>query len=247
MATQDRSQGQDRPVIKAHSAPENHNQHVKDPLAHFNAMPPFAKMLSDPALLTTQIVDRRPLPSGESNFVRKVMNSGTTVRACVTFFRMLQPPASMVKKGQAAGAKGELIPMEQITKSKAVLQGGGKEDGEDMKNPFLLFTALLDLGEDLCSYAGTMHGGLFAVLMDEVMGTAANFQSEHGAYTVQFNTNFRRPIKLPMAVVVRGRVIKKAGRKLMVRGCIEDKDGNIMAEGDGLWLQMDKNVGRSQL
>ncbi|KAK4662791.1 hypothetical protein QC763_603210 [Podospora pseudopauciseta] len=246
-STQNQNQGQDRPIIKAHSAPENHNQHVKDPLAHFNAIPPLAKMLSDPALLSTQVVDRRPLPSGESNFVRKVMNSGSTVRACVTFFRMLQPSASMVKKAQAAGAKGELIPMEEITKSKAMLQGGGAQDGENMKNPFLLFSALVDLGEDLCGYAGTMHGGLFAVLMDEVMGTAANFQSEHGAYTVQFNTNLQKAIKLPMVVVIRGRVVKKAGRKIMVRGCIEDQNGNIMAEGDGLWIQMDKNVGRSQL
>ncbi|KAK4178238.1 HotDog domain-containing protein [Triangularia setosa] len=247
MASPTQQQQRQGPAVKPHSAPENHNQFIKDPLAHFRAMPFAATMLSDPALLTTQIVDRRPLPSGESNFVRKVMNSGGTVRACVTFFRMLQPPSSMVKHNARGGDKGELILMDDITKSKAILQGGGLADGEDPKNPFLLFNALLDLGEDLCSYAGTMHGGLFAVLMDEVMGTAANFQSEHGAYTVQFNTNFKRPIKLPMVVVVRGRVVKKSERKIMVRGCIEDKNGNIMAEGDGLWIQMSKNVGRSQL
>ncbi|KAK4165864.1 HotDog domain-containing protein [Cladorrhinum sp. PSN259] len=230
------SQQRQGPAVKPHSASNtNHNQYIKDPVAHFKNMPWANNLLSDPAVLEIIVVDRRPLPSGESNFVRRVMNSGTTVRACVTFFRMLKPP------------KPSASSVQEITKAKAVLQGGGSQDGEDPRNPFLLFNALLDLGEDLSSYAGTMHGGLFAVLMDEVMGTAANFQSHHGAYTASFTTNYRRPIKVPQVVLVRGRVVKKDGRKIFVRGCIEDKNGNVLAEGEGLWIQMDRNVGRSQL
>ncbi|KAK0643593.1 HotDog domain-containing protein [Cercophora newfieldiana] len=222
------------PAVKPHSAPENHNQFIKDPVAHFRAIPWCATLLNDPAVLETIVVDRRPLASGESNFVRRVMNSATTVRACVTFFRM-------VKAGKGLAPEGGL------SKSEALLRGGGKEDGEDRRNPFLLFNALLDLGEDLCGFRGTLHGGLFAVLMDEVMGTAANFQAEHGAYTVQFNTMFRKAIKTPQVVLVRGRVVKKEGRKIFVRGTIEDKDGNLLGEGDGLWVQMGTDVGRSQL
>ena len=257
------------PAIKPHQAPkDNHNQFIKDPLAHFKAIPWCAKLMEDPALLETIVVDRRPLPSGESAFVRKVMNSGTTVRACVTFFRMLKPP----------GRKNQDKPVpEGISQSKELLEGGGKDAGEDPRNPFLLFNALLDLGEDLASYTGTMHGGLFVVLMDEVMGTAANFQSPHGAYTAQFNARYRKPVRLPQVVLVRGRVVRKEGRKMIVRGAIEDKDGefplfiflghlspllpcvceytdhdhrflgNIMAEANGVWLQMPSNVGRSQL
>ncbi|KAK4227838.1 HotDog domain-containing protein [Podospora fimiseda] len=227
------SQNQQRqgPAIKPHSASNtNHNQYIKDPVAHFKNMPWANALLSDPAIFETIVSDRRPLPSGESNFVRRVMNSGTTVRACITFFRVIKSHKD-----------------QQITKAKNLVQGGGASDGEDPKNPFLLFNALLDLGEDLCSYAGTMHGGLFGVLMDEVMGTAANFQSEHGAYTARFTTMYKRPIKLPQAVLVRGRVVRKEGRKIFVRGCIEDKDGNVMAEAEGVWVAMEKNVGRSQL
>ncbi len=69
------------------------------------------------------------------------------------------------------------MPAQELSKSKALLQGGGPANGEDPMDPFLLFSALLDLGEDLCGFASTLHGGLFAVLMDEVMGTAANFQA----------------------------------------------------------------------
>ncbi|KAK4193721.1 HotDog domain-containing protein [Podospora australis] len=225
MSSQQQSQRQGQgPAVKPHSAPENHNQPVQDPLAHFKAIPWCANILADPSILETIVVDRRPLPSGESNFVRKVMNTNTTVRACISFFQPLSPSS----------------PKALITTLGGV--------GEDPTNPFLVFNALLDLGEDLTSYAGTMHGGLFAVLMDEVMGTAANFQvPAHGAYTVQFNTSFKRPIKVPQAVLVRGRVVQKKGRKLMVRGAIEDAQGNLMAEAEGLWIAMDRNVGRSQL
>ncbi|KAK8106388.1 hypothetical protein PG999_009747 [Apiospora kogelbergensis] len=144
-------------------------------------------------------------------------------------------------------------------------RAGGPDNGEIAKNPFLLFSALVDLGVDCQSYAGTMHGGLYTVLLDEVMGTAANFQAgqtsvndvhdndlitsalANGAYTVRFTTNFRRPVRTPQVVLVRGRVVKREGRKLHLRGSLEDKNGEVLAEADGLWLCMAENVGRSQL
>ncbi|KAI0132518.1 HotDog domain-containing protein [Xylariales sp. AK1849] len=223
------------PAVKPHTAPKDHNQPVPDPIAHFKAIPWCAKLLEDRAVLDIIVPDRRPLESGESNFVRKTMNSPSTVNACVTFFRMLKHP----KSSKPVDAS--------ISRSRELLAGGGPDDGEDLKNPFLLFNALVELGVDCQSYAGTMHGGLYGVFMDEVMGTAANFQSPHGAYTVQFTTNMKRPIRTPQVVLIRGRVVKKEGRKLYVRGTIEDEDGNLMAEADGLWLNSDKNVGRSQL
>lgn len=40
-------------------------------------------------------------------------------------------------------------------------------------------------------------------------------------------TKFLKPVKLPGVVVVRSRVIKKEGRKIWVRGSIEDGDGEF--------------------
>ncbi|KAI0387707.1 HotDog domain-containing protein [Hypomontagnella monticulosa] len=228
-------------------AATKHNQSVPDPLAHFKAIPWCAALLTDKAILDTVVPDRRPLPSGESSFVRKTMNSADTVRACVTFIRMVRPmrakPSTNNNSKPGQGDKEK----KALSGSEALLSGGGKENGEDMRNPFLLFNALADLGTDLQSFVGTMHGGLFGVLMDEVMGTAANMQAANGAYTVKFTTNFRRAVQTPQVVLIRGRVVRKDGRKLYVKGTIEDKDGNVMAEGDGLWLAMDRNVGRSKL
>ncbi len=39
------------------------------------------------------------------------------------------------------------------------------------------------------------------------------------------STNFLKPVTLPNVVVVKARVVKKAGRKIWVRGAIEDGEG----------------------
>ncbi|XXG98535.1 hypothetical protein Hte_004859 [Hypoxylon texense] len=243
-------------LVQPHSAPTDHNQSVPDPLAHFKAIPWCAALLADRAIVSVVVPDRRPLPTGESNFVRKTMNSPTTVRASVSFMRVVKPAGAAAATKKESGEKenkkdgGEEKKVQKkkpLSKSEPLLSGGGPDNGEDPRNPFLLFNALADLGEDCTSYVGTMHGGLYGVLMDEVMGTAANFQTEHGAYTVTFTTRYRRAVSPPQVVLIRGRVVRKEGRKLHVRGTIEDKDGNIMAEGEGLWIAMGKNVGRSQL
>ncbi|KAI2637092.1 hypothetical protein GGS26DRAFT_547321 [Hypomontagnella submonticulosa] len=195
------------PAVKPQMAATEHNQSVPDPIAHFKTIPWCAALLADKAILDTVVPDRRPLPSGESSFVRKTMNSPSTVRACVTFIRMVKPPrakpsaASSSSSPSASDTTGSVSPAggvppvvstskknekkesgdqkkkKALSGSEALLSGGGKENGEDMRNPFLLFNALADLGADLQSFVGTMHGGLFGVLMDEVMGTAANFQA----------------------------------------------------------------------
>jgi hypothetical protein len=60
----------------------------------------------------------------------------------------------------------------------------GDNVGEDKKNPFLQVCALLDLGSQINGYAKTAHGGFFGVVLDEVMGTAANMQA--GAFLHYF-------------------------------------------------------------
>ncbi|KAI1461356.1 HotDog domain-containing protein [Annulohypoxylon moriforme] len=242
-------------ILRAPSATTNYYQPVPDPLAHFQAIPWCAALLSDPGNVQVAVPDRHPLPKGESNFVHKVINTPDTVRACVTFIRLVKPPRSKAKSSSPNSEASKINNSEDAKAPKekpkaaserpAIYGGGGRENGEDPRNPFLLLHALAELGVDCQSFPGIMHGGLYGVLLDEVMGTAANSQTTNGAFTVRFTTNFRRAVRTPQIVLIRGRVVRKEGRKIHVRGTIEDKDGNIMAEGDGLWL--DKNIGTSKL
>ncbi|KAL2167399.1 hypothetical protein VTG60DRAFT_1349 [Thermothelomyces hinnuleus] len=238
----------------AHSGLEDHNQHVADPLAHFLSIPWAARLLTDPATFGVVVPDRRPLASGDKRLVRSVLNGTGTVRACVTFFVKL--PAHGEEKGNDedkeeeeeeewwcagseprrgghddnGGGTRSLLP---LSRSTALLRGGGAQDGEDPERPFLLFNALLDLGEDLCGYKGMMHGGALAVILDETMCAAADNQSRC-AFTATMSISFLRPVKLPGPVIVRSRVVKKQGRKIHVRGAIEDGEGNVLAESEAV-------------
>ncbi len=39
-------------------------------------------------------------------------------------------------------------------------------------------------------------------------------------------------------------MVKKQGRKLSLKGSFEDKNGNILAEADGTWIMVNKDIGR---
>ncbi|KAL2255715.1 hypothetical protein VTK26DRAFT_2826 [Humicola hyalothermophila] len=155
-----------------------------------------------------------------------------------------------------------------MSKSAALLGGGGPENGENSERPFLLFNALLDLGDGFAGFRGTLHGGAVGPMLDEAMCAAATNQTGEcprplfclppsclaacrdvvvvalaeetdnilrvtGAWdadyavTATMGFTFLKPVKVPGIVLVRSRVVKKDGRKIFVRGAIEDGDGEI--------------------
>ncbi|KAK0722246.1 hypothetical protein B0T26DRAFT_673968 [Lasiosphaeria miniovina] len=67
-----------------------------------------------------------------------------------------------------------------------------------------------------------------------------------GPPPVLFNTTFRKAVMTPQVVLVRGRVVKRGGRKITVRGSIKDKDGKVLGEGEGVWVKAGKQL-RSHL
>ncbi|PVH83888.1 hypothetical protein DL98DRAFT_105009 [Cadophora sp. DSE1049] len=192
----------------------SHNQPIADPIVHFKAIPWCAKLLSDKSIVQVTVPDRTPIPSTESALVRETLNTSKTVKACITFFRYIKPTAP------------------------------ASETGEDKKNPFLELCTLVDLNSCVNGYAKTAHGGFFGVVLDEVMGTAANLQAAQGAYTVSLKVDFKKPLFTPSVVLVRGKVVKKEGKRLIVKGSFEDKDGNVLAVADGLWIMVNRDIGR---
>jgi hypothetical protein len=93
------------------------------------------------------VPDPTPLPSTESALVRQTLNTSNTVKACITFLRYIK------------------------------LTTPAAETGENPKNPFLEFVTLLDLGSAVNGFAKTAHWGFYGVVLDEVMGSAAQMQA----------------------------------------------------------------------
>ncbi|KAK4107051.1 hypothetical protein N656DRAFT_720865 [Canariomyces notabilis] len=232
------------------SRPEDAGQFIKDPLGHFLAMPWAAALLLDPATTAIVVPDRKPLPSGARSLVNCILNSATTVRACVSYWQSPQLLAQRSAESQLSGATEPASAGgrhgNHVSSRQALLQESGPKIKEDTKTqPCLLFNALLDIGEQMSGFEGTLHGGATALFIDEAMGSVAGGKSPFAAVTVQINTNFRKTINLPQVLLVRARVVKKEGRKIYVRASIENKDGNIMAESDGLFIETDD--GRTKL
>jgi len=85
------------------------------------------------------------------------LNTPDTVKACVTFFRM-------PSKADRAGNVGE-------TKEK----------------PFVEVNCLLDVGDGLAGRPHVMHGGVFSVVLDEVLSTVA-YQHSGESEMLSFRT-----------------------------------------------------------
>ena len=132
----------------------SHNQPIADPIAHFKSIPWCSPLLTDKSVLGVVVPDRTSNPDTRSQLVNVTMNTPDTVRACVTFFRM---------------------------PSKAERQGNV---GETREKPFVEIACLLDVGDGLAGRPHVMHGGVFSVILDEVLSTVAYQHS--GALDLRF-------------------------------------------------------------
>lgn len=65
-----------------------HGQFTNDPIQHFKSIPWCADLISDKRIIHVAIPDRRPKLNGEYTLVKETLNGESTVRACITYFRV---------------------------------------------------------------------------------------------------------------------------------------------------------------
>lgn len=80
------------------------------------------------------------------------------------------------------------------------------------------------------SYTGRMHGGLVAVLLDEVTGNYLYCKEGIPAYTARIEIRYRQPLTIGEEVICIGRELRRKGRMVEMQGIIQKKDGTILAE-----------------
>ncbi|KAI9889510.1 MAG: hypothetical protein M1814_005204 [Vezdaea aestivalis] len=108
------------------------------------------------------------------------------------------------------------------------------------------------LGELLClsslaygvsGHANTLHGGVAAVLFDEVIGVLAALTLGHERlYTAILTTKYKKPVPAARnAVLCRSWVDEERsqGRKVWVHAILEDGTGTVMCEGESLYIEVD--------
>lgn len=100
--------------------------------------------------------------------------------------------------------------------------------------------SLYSLGSGLDGHFNTCHGGVVAVLVDDVAALVLRHDpgvAKRGTYTVSLKINYRKPVPTPGIVLCRASLIKIAGRKVWVDATIEDGDGVVYATGETMFLK----------
>ena len=123
--------------------------------------------------------------------------------------------------------------------------GGANESG--MKLTFELdqdarrATGKFVLGPRYAGGAGFAHGGVIAILLDEVMGKLSKFTEER-AVTAELNIEYRKPVPVEAEITVSGWQEDEKGRNRFRIGEIHDAAGNLLVRGRGRFVVIGQPV-----
>lgn len=101
-------------------------------------------------------------------------------------------------------------------------------------------TGRFQIGEEYQGGTGFLHGGIIAVLLDEVMSKVCRFHKEH-AVTADLRVEYLRPIRVNQEIVVEGFIARRDGRQLYHEGEIRNAAGELLARGQGRFVVIDPN------
>jgi len=120
-----------------------------------------------------------------------------------------------------------------------------------LKNPFGLKTSFYELDNNELvalfkaddvhqSYPGRLHGGVSTAILDETVGRAINCGRTDMVWgvTVEFTTQFKKPVPLGVELKVVGRIVSETSRTFEGTGEILLPDGAVAVIGAGKYLKL---------
>jgi uncharacterized protein (TIGR00369 family) len=91
------------------------------------------------------------------------------------------------------------------------------------------------LGAEYQGAFGIIHGGVIAVVLDEVMGKVCRFRGVR-AVTAEMNIEYLKPVWVDADLIVEGYEKEMAGRNLHLIGEIKDASGRLLARSRGRFV-----------
>ena len=92
-------------------------------------------------------------------------------------------------------------------------------------------------------FPGVAHGGIAAAALDEAMGWAM-YAAGAWAMTARMQVRYRRPLTLGAEVIVTAETTRDRGKRLEAVARIETRNGELLAEAEGLFLRMPEDQTR---
>ena len=88
-------------------------------------------------------------------------------------------------------------------------------------------------------WAGVLHGGIVASILDEAMGHSVRASVGSSAMSVELHVSFKGPALVDEELVATGYVTKAEGRKINTESELRRKsDNTLLATGSGLFILM---------
>ncbi|MFR9753328.1 PaaI family thioesterase [Nocardia sp. 004] len=85
---------------------------------------------------------------------------------------------------------------------------------------------------------GAVHGGVLPLLFDDLFGMIVHYAGRPISRTAYLHVNYRKITPLETSLTVRGRVDRIEGRKTFVVAELLDEQGNLLADCEGLMVQL---------
>lgn len=92
-------------------------------------------------------------------------------------------------------------------------------------------------------FPGVVHGGLISSLLDETMGRTALFERAW-VMTGRLEVRYRRPAPIGEQLTVSAWSTRVRGMSVESRGEVRGRDGELLADGKGLFLKIPEDVKR---
>lgn len=98
-------------------------------------------------------------------------------------------------------------------------------------------------------YPGTVHGGIVAAILDEVVGRAAMIgRHDDFMVTAKLDLRYRMPVPLEKPLRITGRVERRRGRLAVANAEVRLPDGSVAVEAEALLVDyLDFSGDSSQL
>jgi hypothetical protein len=99
---------------------------------------------------------------------------------------------------------------------------------------------------DYRGFSSTIHGGMTATLLDEVMGHVAGLRVDGKAATVELTITYKKPVRVGSPIRAEGWIARKRGKWLYGRGRVlsmaEGEAGRVLAEAKGRFIALDDRL-----
>jgi len=93
----------------------------------------------------------------------------------------------------------------------------------------------------------TLHGGILATILDEVMVWACGVQTGHFAYCAELNVRYLLPVRPGDEIhAVAGPIVNRRGKLFEATGELRDSRGNVLTTATGKYLPI-KEVAAAEL